>query len=1153
LSLPAIANHVLGSDITYKKVDSLQFEITLTVYRACGASAFSSKQEITLQCGSTSLTDSISRYAIQEVNLTCDTATNICTPQNSASGSSNGLERHIYKDTFDFTSSPFNSLASCSGMLRVSFSQCCRTYAGNGASSNHYNYAQFNLQAANASPIITSDPSYKVCVNQPVLYNIGAIDTVDYDSISYSWTAPLTSRGWALSYPGTIYPFLPWDVYDPRPGGGSPFPSASPPIGLYLDPKTGDVIFTPTSSQVSVYVHEIKEWHLDSTGTRVHVGTIRREMTYKSDSCASNNPPIVNGPFSYNVCEGNELCFNITTSDRVFTPPPPASAPAPDTVLLSWNEGIPGASFTILDTAARLKTGRFCWTPDYASASDLPYSFRVAVKDGQCTSGGRSSRGFRIRVKKRAYTTPTISKVSNTTYSVNSVVDSNSIVWTANYAWLLSDSSQNSILDSLTGKFKSTGFYVSNLSTDTLYLNRNQTYIIKHTINNSPLNCPSIYFDTIKVDSLLETLIDYPADTTICAGSDLTLNTSTVFAQGPVSFQWYKNDTTLLVGDTFASLTFTYTDRLGDNTYSVVVSDSSGQHNLDKVRIRSLDNFKQNFNRVYSACFGASITLVLDSLYYNLQWDKPVDTSYIYTAQNNRSISLTYQDSFLCLYNDSIDFNFNSLPVSELTDSVTCGFEIELDPGEHSFYRWSNLLYTRKVTVTNSGSYSVQLIDSNGCSSRDTVDITIHKARISLGSDTTVCTDSIILTSSAIGGYLWNTMDTTISVKLFTSGLYWLQVTDSNGCKPRDSINVNVYSAPTLDLGKDTGFCTKSFTLSAPLNYSYLWNTGATSASVTYYSTSGTYWVTITDTNSCHATDTINVGLYPPATVTLGNDTAFCGDSLLLTVAPGNSYSWSLGDTVNSSVVYSSGDQWVQLTDSNGCLASDTINVTLFSPIRESLGNDTALCGDSLLLTLAPGNNYTWSTGDTLPFKFIDASGEYWVQITDSNGCSASDTVNVTLLQNTNVPILTKSGSIITSNQSGTHKWFKNSAVISGQSQNTLTISGSGDYTAIYIDSDGCETDTSNSITRTLGIKKLSNSSLKIYPNPTNGKVTIDLDGLGTLKSIKLYDNQGRLVENVRQLNGTQALLEWTARGGILWIVVETNIGIYRAEVVGVR
>jgi hypothetical protein len=119
-------------------------------------------------------------------------------------------------------------------------------------------------------------------------------------------------------------------------------------------------------------------------------------------SCPDNNPPIVNGPYEYKTCEGVQLCFNVTTDDKVFTPPPPATAPPPDTVTATWNRGIPGATFSIINPTARLQTGRFCWTPPKGSASDLPYTFTVTARDNACPLNAVTVRSFRVTVKHTA-------------------------------------------------------------------------------------------------------------------------------------------------------------------------------------------------------------------------------------------------------------------------------------------------------------------------------------------------------------------------------------------------------------------------------------------------------------------------------------------------------------------------------------------------------------------------------------------------------------------------------------------------------------------------------------------------------------------------------------------------------------------------------
>jgi hypothetical protein len=265
-----------------------------------------------------------------------------------------------------------------------------------------------------------------------------------------------------------------------------------------------------------------------------------------------------------------------------------------------------------------------------------------------------------------------------------------------------------------------------------------------------------------------------------------------------------------------------------------------------------------------------------------------------------------------------------------------------------------------------------------------------------------------------------------------------------------------------------------------------------------------------------------------------------------------SSYLWNNGAQTQS-IQAANGPYSVAFTDSIGCSNKDTVYVKLNSTFEFSLGEDTTLCDDELVLFGVVGKSYLWSTGSISSIETARTSSTYWLRVTDYNDCSFIDSIEVALNRNSNTPILTKSGSILTSNQSGTHKWFKNSAVISGQSQNTLTISGSGDYTALFVDIDDCESDTSNTIIRTAGIAKLKSSPVKIYPNPTNGQVTIDASALGIIKSVTLYNSQGQLVENTQSINGSKAVLQWTAGSGVYWVTVTTDKGTYRAEVVNVR
>jgi hypothetical protein len=61
-----------------------------------------------------------------------------------------------------------------------------------------------------------------------------------------------------------------------------------------------------------------------------------------------------------------------------------------------------------------------------------------------------------------------------------------------------------------------------------------------------------------------------------------------------------------------------------------------------------------------------------------------------------------------------------------------------------------------------------------------------------------------------------------------------------------------------------------------------------------------------------------------------------------------------------------------------------------------NLGNDTTVVALSYTLEAYPGfADYLWNDGDTNSTKTIDASGLYWLDIIDNNGCPASDTIDI--------------------------------------------------------------------------------------------------------------------------------------------------------------
>jgi len=118
----------------------------------------------------------------------------------------------------------------------------------------------------------------------------------------------------------------------------------------------------------------------------------------------------------------------------------------------------------------------------------------------------------------------------------------------------------------------------------------------------------------------------------------------------------------------------------------------------------------------------------------------------------------------------------------------------ELDAGSFSSYLWNDGSTQRTLSVHDIGTYFVTVTDNHGCKGSDTATITALSPPPSgfLMADTFICLNtSIVLTApGSFKSYLWNTGSQNPSLPVSKPGRYWLEVTDMDNCKGRDSINV---------------------------------------------------------------------------------------------------------------------------------------------------------------------------------------------------------------------------------------------------------------------------------------------------------------------------------------------------------------------------
>lgn len=286
---------------------------------------------------------------------------------------------------------------------------------------------------------------------------------------------------------------------------------------------------------------------------------------------------------------------------------------------------------------------------------------------------------------------------------------------------------------------------------------------------------------------------------------------------------------------------------------------------------------------------------------------------------------------------------------------------------------------------------------------------TLPDTLINLGPDTIVCNASTytINANNVYTSYLWSDGSTGNSMTVTSSGTYWLEAPIGCGTVDRDSIVITL-SNPSISLGPDVSFCADdSITFSVASPYvSYLWNDGSTNATLTE-NTAGTYWLEVTDANGCIARDSVDIiSVFPLPIFSLGNDTSLCiagPYNLSPTPIPAGtmSYLWSNASLASNINVSGAGTYtvWLDITDINSCTYRDSIEVVINPIPNVNLGPDISIC-DGTTATLTPGafTSYLWNDGSTGSTLTINSVGTYWLEVTNAQGCTDIDSVNLIAL-----------------------------------------------------------------------------------------------------------------------------------------------------------
>lgn len=499
-----LAGKILGGNINWEEVGKDSFLVEVSITRDCnGIQVGSSAVTFTSTCGVQRL-NTISSV-VSDITPVCQSQCSRCDKSTCKFGM--GIQKLSFKTLFVATN--FRKNGCCK--VKIGFQSGRR---GNGITTGaqangFYLEAEMNL----CKPVdLRWLPGNSLIsgVYSDFISNVGLQNINKGDSVVYSLTEPRQSLTSKANFKS------PYSYKNPVWYSGFPYESLPFPRGFHLDAQNGMLMFRPMRAEGAVIVIKAEVFR---QGTKIAESV--NDFVLFIDSSRANNVPVLSGQeckapkssnFKLNVCAGQELCFQVCTSDK----------DKDDTVKLKLLDSIPGSRFSIVNKGDRRERAIFCWTPDSSHARAQPYRFVVEAYDDACPIIGQTRRVYEINVKpyhkvKLATMDQGCGKVEYLATNIDSTLISQAL-------WHLDGDVVKVIngfrtQDTLVNSFITPGLKRVKF----LYIT---TWGCTFEITDST---------TLKDDFIQLKLSE---DTVVCEGSDVQLKAATSNAQGPVSMKW---------------------------------------------------------------------------------------------------------------------------------------------------------------------------------------------------------------------------------------------------------------------------------------------------------------------------------------------------------------------------------------------------------------------------------------------------------------------------------------------------------------------------------------------------------------------------------------------------------------------------------------
>ncbi|MBU6324932.1 MAG: hypothetical protein KJS92_05535, partial [Bacteroidetes bacterium] len=553
------ASHVLGGEITYKKISGNAYQFQLTVYRNCTECEFNTLNcpsipdldvlgaPGTLKAGQKLGTVSLTRVSRRDISPVCNSMTSAC---GSNPGINLGIEAWVFTGNFDFS-----TLLSVQCAFQVSIRIDSRTDAW-GTAEYFYNYTSVDLcnSIANNSAQLNAPAFFVLAENEPFRYNPMASDP-DGDSLSYRLVPAQKGYERNLLYPTGITARKPLSVYCGGGAGCPDNPAGNPPTGLSFDSLSGDLAFTPMSAGTRGFmVLEVQEWRKIGA-VMVQVGCIRRDVQFLVLAVKNAAPGLKISGVTEWLCAGEESCFEVYGTD-------PAFLGVKDSLRMDADGDFTGYTFKLNNTKAGSADASFCWTPQSAQVRDLPYRLTFTARDQACPINLYTYSSLRFRVAEKVKATMALKLDTCATLMAKGTASPAHSMHQFN--WYLFDAKMNLVNQALGSQVR-------------FRLAQGGKYLLRLELKNAVTSCTSIAEDSIMVPDFSRPELSVAHPLNLCPGA--LSSASAIVSGGTRPLRYFWND---VPGDSILSLRMPISaaqgllipvrlqDRIGCNAKSVL-------------------------------------------------------------------------------------------------------------------------------------------------------------------------------------------------------------------------------------------------------------------------------------------------------------------------------------------------------------------------------------------------------------------------------------------------------------------------------------------------------------------------------------------------------------------------------------------------------